>query len=130
PLPLAGVHGYTISAPLREDTHAPQGTVIDPVHRITLTRQGQRVRVAGGAELGAADGALHTPTLQVLYNAASGWFPGGVQWSSPQVRTWRGARPMLPDGLPTIGAVGGAGLWVNAGHGACGWALACGSARA
>lgn len=130
PLPLAGVHGYTISAPLREDTHAPQGTVIDPVHRITITRQGQRVRVAGGAELGAADGAMHAPTLQVLYNAASGWFPGGVQWSSPQVQTWRGARPMLPDGLPAIGAAGGAGLWVNAGHGACGWALACGSARA
>ncbi len=101
-MPLAALHGYTLSAPVREDTHAPQGTVIDPLHRITVTRQGQRVRVAGGAELGPGGGAPHAPTLQTLYNAASGWFPGGAQWSSPQVQTWRGARPMLPDGLPVV----------------------------
>lgn len=129
PLPIAALHGYTISAPLREETHAPQGTVIDPVHGLTISRQGQRVRVAGGAELGAGNGTPHAPTLQTLYNAASGWFPGGAQWSSPQVQTWRGARPMLPDGVPVVGASGVPGLWINAGHGACGWALACGSAR-
>ncbi len=129
-MPMAALHGYTLSAPVREDTHAPQGTVIDPLHRITVTRQGQRVRVAGGAELGPGSGTPHAPTLQTLYNAASGWFPGGAQWSSPQVQTWRGARPMLPDGLPVVGAAGVPGVWINAGHGACGWALACGSARA
>ncbi|SFD95776.1 FAD-dependent oxidoreductase [Paracidovorax konjaci] len=129
PAPMAALHGYTISAPLREDTHAPQGTVIDPVHRLTIARQGQRVRVGGGAELGTGDGTQHAATLQTLYNAASGWFPGGAQWSSSQVQTWRGARPMLPDGLPLVGASGAPGVWINAGHGACGWALACGSAR-
>jgi D-amino-acid dehydrogenase len=37
---------------------------------------------------------------------------------------------MLPDGAPVLGASGVAGLWLNTGHGACGWAQACGSARA
>ena len=129
-LPLAALHGYTISAPLREDTHAPQGAVIDPLHRIIITRQGQRVRVSGGAEIGHGGGAHHAPTLQTLYLALSGWFPGGALTSSPQVQVWRGARPMLPDGAPVIGASGHGGLWLNTGHGACGWAQACGSARA
>ncbi|RYF08109.1 MAG: FAD-dependent oxidoreductase [Comamonadaceae bacterium] len=129
-LPITAVHGYSISAPLREDSHAPQGAVIDPLHRVTITRQGQRVRVAGGAELGPGDGSHHAPTLQTLYQALSGWFPGGAQLSSTHVQVWRGARPMLPDGGPVIGASGLPGLWINAGHGATGWAQACGSARA
>jgi D-amino-acid dehydrogenase len=37
---------------------------------------------------------------------------------------------MLPDGAPMLGASGLPGLWLNTGHGASGWALACGSARA
>ncbi|MBF5004592.1 FAD-dependent oxidoreductase [Diaphorobacter caeni] len=129
-LPMAPVYGYTISAPLREDTHAPQGTVIDPQHRITISRQGMRVRVSGGAELGYGGGEHHADTLQKLFLALSGWFPGGVQLSSSQVQILRGARPTLPDGAPVIGASGTPGIWLNAGHGASGWALACGSARA
>lgn len=130
PLPVAALYGYCISAPLREDSHAPQGSVIDPLHRVTITRQGQRVRVAGGAELGRGDGEHHAATLQTLYHALSGWFPGGAQLSSSHVQVWRGARPTLPDGGPVIGASGLPGVWVNAGHGASGWAQACGSARA
>ncbi|WP_404302837.1 FAD-dependent oxidoreductase [Alicycliphilus denitrificans] len=129
-LPLAALYGYTISAPLREDTHAPQGAVIDPRHRLIITRQGQRVRVSGGAEIGHGGAVHHPPTLQTLYLALSGWFPGGAHTSSPQVQVWRGARPMLPDGAPVIGASGLSGLWLNTGHGACGWAQACGSAHA
>ena len=129
-LPLAPVYGYTLSAPLREELHAPQGSVIDPVHRITITRQGQRVRVSGGAELGYGCGEHHPDTLQKLYLALSGWFPGGAQLLTSQVQIWRGARPTLPDGAPVIGASGIPGVWLNTGHGACGWALGLGSARA
>lgn len=129
-LPMAAVYGYSVTAPVREEAHAPQGAVVDPVHRITITRQGQRVRVAGGAELGQGDGSHHETTLQTLYLALSGWFPGGALTSSPQVQVWRGARPTLPDGAPVVGESGIPGLWLNAGHGACGWSQACGSARA
>ncbi|WP_226858355.1 FAD-dependent oxidoreductase [Diaphorobacter aerolatus] len=105
-LPMAPVYGYTISAPLREDTHAPQGSVIDPLHRITISRQGLRVRVSGGAELGYGGGEHHADTLQKLYLALSGWFPGGAQLSSNQVQILRGARPTLPDGAPVLGPSG------------------------
>ena len=128
-LPMAAVYGYSVSAPLRESTHAPQGSVVDVAQQISITRLGQRVRIAGGAELAGADAEHHTATLQRLYRTLNDWFPGGAQLSSG-VQVWRGARPLLPDGAPVVGASGVPGLWLNTGHGAGGWALACGSARA
>ena len=128
-LPMAAVYGYSVSAPLRESTHAPRASVVDAGQQISITRLGQRVRIAGGAELAGADAEHHTPTLQRLYRTLNDWFPGGAQLSS-NLQIWRGARTMLPDGAPVVGASGVPGLWLNTGHGASGWALACGSARA
>ena len=128
-LPMAAVYGYSVSAPLRESTHAPQASVVDAAQQISITRLGQRVRIAGGAELAGADAEHHAAALQRLYRTLNDWFPGGAQLSSG-VQVWRGARPLLPDGAPVVGASGVPGLWLNTGHGAGGWALACGSARA
>ena len=128
-LPMVAVHGYSVSAPLREATHAPRASVVDAAEQISITRLGNRVRIAGGAELAGAEAAHHTPTLQRLYRTLNDWFPGGAQLSSG-LQVWRGARPMLPDGAPVVGASGVPGLWINTGHGAGGWALACGCARA
>lgn len=128
-LPMTAVYGYSVSAPVREATHAPCTSVIDIAQQISITRLGQRVRIAGGAELAGADAEHHTPTLQRLYRTINDWFPGGAQLSSG-LQIWRGARTMLPDGAPVLGASGVPGLWLNTGHGASGWALACASARA
>ncbi|SDZ72573.1 FAD-dependent oxidoreductase [Acidovorax soli] len=128
-LPMAAVHGYSVSAPLRETLHAPVASVVDSQLQISITRLGQRVRIAGGAELGAPDAAHHAPTLQQLYRTLNDWFPGGALLSSG-LQIWRGARPTLPDGAPVVGASGVPGLWLNTGHGAGGWALASGCARA
>ena len=128
-LPLVALYGCSISAPLREALHAPLSAVIDARHQVSITRLGQRVRVSGGAELGRSDKATHPSTLRGLYQVLSDWFPGGTQLSG-SVQEWRGARPSLPDGPPVVGASGLPGLWLNLGHGASGWSLACGSARA
>lgn len=128
-LPMAAVHGYSVSAPLREALHAPVASVVDSQLQISITRLGQRVRIAGGAELGAPDAAHHVATLQQLYRTLNDWFPGGALLSSG-LQMWRGARPTLPDGAPVVGASGVPGLWLNTGHGAGGWALASGCARA
>ncbi|MDD2711461.1 MAG: FAD-dependent oxidoreductase [Simplicispira sp.] len=128
-LPLVALHGCSISAPVREAMHAPYSAVIDARHQVSIVRLGQRVRVSGGAELGRRNNAPHPATLRTLYQVLSDWFPGGAQLST-SVQEWRGARPSLPDGPPVVGASGLPGLWLNLGHGASGWALACGSARA
>ena len=128
-LPLVALHGSSVSAPLREELNAPQSVVVDVQTQTTIARLGQRVRVSGGAELGRGPSAAHPQTLRTLYRVLGECFPGGVTHSSG-LQVWRGARPMLPDGPPAVGATAVPGLWLNLGHGASGWSLACGSARA
>jgi D-amino-acid dehydrogenase len=65
--------------------------------------------------------------LASLYRVLNDWFPGVAQLA--QAQAWKGARPMLPDGPPLVGASGREGLWLNLGHGDGGWSLAAGSAR-
>ncbi|MFN3375638.1 MAG: FAD-dependent oxidoreductase [Burkholderiaceae bacterium] len=127
-LPLAAVAGYTVSAPLRDPLHAPLGSVIDGAEQLSISRLGQRVRISGGAEMGGAPADHHQPTVARLYRMLNHWFPGGAQLRSG-VQVWRGVRPLLPDGAPLIAAGGPPGVWLNLGHGANGWALACGAAR-
>ena len=125
---LAAVHGYSISAPIREPLNAPRSGVVDQRHQVAITRLGNRVRVSGLAELGGVPGQNRAGALQTLYRVLHDWFPGAAKLSSG-VQEWKGARPMLPDGAPIVGASGVPGLWLNLGHGASGWTLSCGCAR-
>ncbi len=128
-LPVIAVHGYSVSAHIREPLNAPRSAVMDERYKVAISRLGQRVRVAGSAEIGGSATALRNGSLQTLYKVLHDWFPGAAQLSSG-VQEWKGARPMLPDGPPVLGASGLPGVWLNLGHGSSGWALSCGSARA
>ncbi len=130
-LPLAPVYGYSLTAPLRRiDAHpdlGPRAAVMDERYKIGISRFGSRLRVAGGAELGGQAHRHHKAAVATLYKVLHDWFPGAAHMSQAQV--WKGARPMLPDGPPVLGESGLPGVWLNLGHGASGWSLACGSAR-
>jgi D-amino-acid dehydrogenase len=127
-IPLAAVHGYAISAAVREPLDAPRSGVIDEQYKVAISRLGQRVRVSGGSEIGG-NAKRHDPaSIKTLYRVLDNWFPGAAR-TQDNVQVWKGSRPMLPDGPPIVGASGISGVWLNLGHGASGWALACGSAR-
>lgn len=130
-LPIAPVYGYSITAPLREiEAHphiGPRSALIDERYKIAVSRMGRRVRVAGSAELGGRPNALDPAAFATLYKVLDDWFPGSTRVE--QAQQWKGARPMLPDGPPVLGACRASGVWLNLGHGSSGWALACGSAR-
>lgn len=130
-VPMVPVHGYSITAPLRQiEAHAaigPRAAVMDERFKVAVSRLGQRVRVAGSAELGGRLDRSNESAIRTLYKVLDDWFPGCAQLS--QVQPWKGARPMLPDGPPVLGASGADGIWLNLGHGSSGWALSCGSAR-
>ena len=130
-IPLAAVYGYSISAPLREPLNAPRSGLMDERYQVAISRMGNRVRVAGGAEIGGSPEQKRTSSIQTLYKVLHDWFPGAAQLSNTgaAVQEWKGARPMLPDGPSIIGPSGLPGLWLNFGHGSSGWALACGSAK-
>ena len=127
-IPLAAVHGYSVSATLREPLNAPRSAVMDERYKVAISRMGNRVRVAGSAEIGGSPHLKRASSLQTLYKVLHDWFPGAANLAGG-AQEWKGARSMLPDGPPILGASGVPGLRLNLGHGSSGWALSCGSAR-
>jgi D-amino-acid dehydrogenase len=130
-LPMQPVYGYSITLPVRhfeaEADVCPRAALMDERFKVAISRLGDRVRVAGSAELGGTAGHVADAPVATLHRVLQDWFPNAARHA--QAQTWKGARPMLPDGPPAIGATGVPGIWVNTGHGSSGWALACGSAR-
>ena len=130
-LPMVAVHGYSLTAPLRNlEGHpevGPRAALMDETYKVAISRLGQRVRVAGSAEIGGSVERERPAAIDTLFKVLDDWFPGAVQWT--QAQRWKGARPMLPDGPPLVGASGLPGVWLDLGHGSSGWALSCGSAR-
>ena len=130
-VPMIAVYGYSLTAPLRTfEDHpdvGPRSGVMDEAFKVAISRIGQRVRVAGSAEIGGHLGQHTAAAMATLYKVLDDWFAGCAQLS--QAQAWKGARPMLPDGPPILGPSGAEGIWLNLGHGSTGWALSCGSAR-
>ena len=137
-LPMTAVYGYSISATIGEPLNAPRSAVMDERYKVAISRLGNRVRVAGSAELGGSAATMNPASLQTLYKVLQDWFPGAARQGGgislggrvdAGTQEWKGANPMMPDGPPVIGASGVPGVWLNVGHGSSGWALSCGSAR-
>ena len=130
-VPMISVHGYSLTAPLKTFENypdlGPRSGVMDESFKVAVSRLGNRVRVAGGAEIGGHLSQHTSGAVATLYKVLDDWYPGSAQLS--QAQAWKGARPMLPDGPPVLGASGAEGIWLNLGHGSTGWALSCGSAR-
>jgi D-amino-acid dehydrogenase len=130
-VPLQPVYGYSVTAPLRPEEQSlvegPRAGLMDERYKVAISRLGSRVRVAGSAEVGGRRDRHHAGAIATLYQVLADWFPGAALVG--QAQHWKGARPMLPDGPPVLGASGVDSIWLNLGHGSSGWALACGSAR-
>ena len=126
-VPLYPVRGYSATVAVREPTYAPQHALMDEAYKVAMTRLGNRIRIAGMAELGGHAGAPRQAALATLIKVARDWFPGAADYG--RATYWSGWRPMLPDGPPVLGATRQARVWVNLGHGSTGWAMAAGSAR-
>jgi D-amino-acid dehydrogenase len=101
---------------------------MDEHYKVAISRLGARVRVAGSAEIGGQPGVHRASSLRTLYKVLHDWFPGAAVMRHG-VQEWKGARPMLANRPPIVGASGAESVWLNTGHGSSGWALSSGSAR-
>ncbi|MGI9024038.1 MAG: FAD-dependent oxidoreductase, partial [Burkholderiaceae bacterium] len=54
-LPLYPIKGYSATVAIREPTYAPIAAVMDEAYKVAIVRMGNRIRVAGTAELGDRD---------------------------------------------------------------------------
>jgi D-amino-acid dehydrogenase len=126
-VPLLAVRGYSATTLIHAPEHAPRESVMDEHYKVAITRMGNRLRVAGTAEIGAQGEQHNRAAINTLHKVLQDWFPAASRSSTATY--WQGDRPMLPDGAPLLGGTPVSGLWLNLGHGSSGWAMACGSAQ-
>jgi len=126
-VPVYPVKGYSITMPLEPGDEAPQVSLTDHARKIVISRLGDRLRVAGTAEMNGYDTEINEFRCAALVKRCFEWFPKAG--SPERAQFWTGLRPATPSNLPLIGRSKYSNLYLNTGHGTLGWTLACGSAR-
>jgi len=128
-LPVYPLKGYsiTIDAPAAS-AWAPRVSVTHAAGKVVFARLGDRLRVAGMAELVGHDARIPAGRIDSLRASVKEVF--GHTAAADEARPWTGMRPATPTGLPIYGRRPGGprNLWVNTGHGALGFTLAFGTA--
>lgn len=127
-LPIYPAKGYSASVPIADESKAPTVSLTDDSAKIVVTRLGNRLRIAGTAELAGYNTDLNPVRCEALIRRVAEFFPGAGEYD--QAKFWTGLRPSTPSNVPLVGRTKVANLWLNTGHGTLGWTMACGSGRA
>jgi len=122
------VKGYSVTIPIKSHQAAPRVCLTDESEKLAISRLGDRLRVAGTAELNAYDTSINPVRCGAILRRAEELFPDAADYWRAQC--WAGLRPATPSNVPVIGRTRLSNLFLNTGHGTLGWTLACGSGRA
>lgn len=120
--------GYSATLPIAKPNKAPKGSITDDEMKVVFTTIGDRLRIAGTAELNGFNLDLNTVRCEALTKRAKHHFPDLCKWD--EVQYWTGLRPATPSNLPIIGQTKVKNLYINTGHGTLGWTEGPGSAKA
>jgi D-amino-acid dehydrogenase len=123
-LPMVAMKGYSFTAP--KSSLVPKVSVTDSSRRIVLTDIGDRLLVAGAADLGDDRSGYSKARTDSVLNAAKTAFPDAANYNCAG-DFWAGHRPLTPNSLPITKRLSHS-VAVNTGHGMLGWTLAMGSA--
>ncbi|WP_439519231.1 D-amino acid dehydrogenase [Hydrogenophaga sp.] len=129
-VPVYPIKGYSITLQANDAVGAaPTVNVTDAARKVVFARIGNRLRVAGMAELVGHDRAIPAERIESLVTSTREVFPRCGDFA--EVNPWAGLRPATPTGLPVLGRLRGSpdNLLFNTGHGALGFTLAFGSAQ-
>lgn len=128
-LTLYPLKGYSLTLDLAHTGSAPRVSITDAARKVVFAPLGQRLRVAGMAELVGQDRSIAQDRIDTLAAATHALLPGAT--AAAPLRPWTGMRPATPTGEPIVGRhpSGPANLLLNTGHGALGFTLAFGTAR-
>jgi D-amino-acid dehydrogenase len=127
-LPVYPAKGYSATLAVIDPDKAPRVSLTDDEAKIVISRLGDRLRVAGTAELSGWSTDLNPVRCEALVKRIAAIFPGACDWERPEY--WAGLRPSTPSNVPLVGATRIPNLWLNTGHGTLGWTMACGSGAA
>ena len=120
--------GYSATLPIKPGALANTVSLTDHQLKIVFSRLGERIRIAGTAELSGYGTELNRVRCEALTRRAEEMFPGVLDAS--KVEYWAGLRPATPSNVPYIGRSKLGNLWLNTGHGTLGWTHGAGSGLA
>jgi D-amino-acid dehydrogenase len=126
-LPIYPAKGYSVTMPVLDPARAHQVSLTDDEFKLVFSRLGDRLRIAGTAELNGYDRHLNPQRCQAIVRRAEALFPGAGDVS--QAQFWTGLRPATPSNVPIIGRSRLPNLFLNTGHGTLGWTHCCGSGK-
>jgi len=121
-LPIYPVKGYSITINGNNESILPHVSLLDDQAKIVTSTLGNRLRIAGTAELNGENYDIRKDRIQSLLN----W----VHRNLPMVNThdyssWACLRPMTPNMMPiTKRSDNSKKVFYNTGHGHLGWTLA------
>lgn len=127
-LPVYPAKGYSATLSTAGFSGAPSVSLTDEAMKIVFTRLGDRMRIAGTAELDGYSTHLSMVRTEALVKRARELFPGAADYDNPVY--WTGLRPATPSNVPLIGRSKYSNLFLNTGHGTLGWTEGPGSGKA
>lgn len=134
-LPIYPAKGYSVTMPVKDASKAHQVSLTDDEFKLVFSRltpqdgdpRGDRLRIAGTAELNGYDRDLNRVRCEAIVRRVEQLFPGAGD--TTQASYWTGLRPATPSNVPIIGQSKISNLYMNTGHGTLGWTHACGSGK-
>lgn len=124
-LPIIPIAGYSLTYPATENS--PEISITDTSKKMVICRIGERVRIAGFADIGLRNTQTPGKRLDTLRQTVQQRFPLAADYSA-ESSPWMGFRPMTPDSRPIVSPYGLKNTFINSGHGMLGWTLAAGTA--
>jgi len=125
-IPVVPVSGYSLTYPLGEN--APKHSITDVKGKAVLCPLGDKLRIAGLADIGDASTTVRSGRLEQLKSVLFDRFPGAAN-SNGVGEPWIGHRPVTPNSQPIVGQTKLSNTFLNCGHGSLGWTMAAGSAE-
>ena len=120
--------GYSVTLPVLDPSKSFEVSLTDDEYKLVFSRLGDRLRIAGTAELNGYDSTLNLVRCEAIVRRVRELFP--EMTDGRDARYWTGLRPATPSNVPYIGRSKIANVFLNTGHGTLGWTHSAGSGRA
>jgi D-amino-acid dehydrogenase len=117
-LPIYPMKGYSVTVPASD--RCPDISVTDTQTKTVYCKLGDRLRIAGFAELSGYDTSVKKERIETMLTNAKRVLPEAGNYSKV-LDQWCGLRPATPDSIPIVDRSHYDNLYLNTGHGMLGW---------
>jgi D-amino-acid dehydrogenase len=127
-LPIYPIKGYSITINVRDEDmkHVPRVSLLDDQAKIVTSMLGNRLRIAGTAELAGENYDIRRDRIEPLLKWVHKNFP---KIDTSNYSSWTCLRPMTPDMMPIVSRSNTQGVYYHTGHGHLGWTLSPATAK-